>query len=80
MLAPHPKKPALQQDGDEYDDDELELDGDFDEAVHRNRGKRASSCGPSIGDAYYNRNIIIVQQRLSAAGLRLATTLNNIYK
>lgn len=43
----------------------------------RRRGLGAS--GPAIGNPYYDRNLVIVQQRLAAAGIRLATLLNDIY-
>lgn len=32
-----------------------------------------------VSDAYYRRNIIVVDERLAAAGIRLAAVLNNIY-
>jgi len=34
---------------------------------------------PSLGDVYYNRNLPIVQQRLIAAGVRLATLINTLF-
>jgi len=33
---------------------------------------------PDLGQVYYARNLPIVQQRLIAGGVRLATLLNNI--
>jgi len=43
-----------------------------------NQQGRAPADTPQLGDAYYNRNLPIVQERLIAAGVRLGTILNQM--
>lgn len=58
--------------------------GTTDPATWTNESKTASDAamlpnGSDIGDAYYQRSIPVIDQRLEMAGLRLAAVLNEVF-